>query len=374
MFRIQKSWSKGMKIIISGGGTGGHVFPAIAIADAIKVLRPEIEILFVGAKNKLEMIEVPKAGYTIIGLDIGGFQRSFTWKNVKLIFKLGRALMISRRIIKEFKPDAVIGVGGYASGPLLKMAAWNKIPIFIQEQNSYAGVTNKLMSAKASKIFVAFSGMENYFEKSKIMLSGNPVRSDFLNKVNIADAYEKFKLEPNKTTIGVFGGSLGARTLNEAIDAHYTEIAERKDVQIIWQVGKLYWNEFQTHPISKLPNVRMLDFIDRMDMAYAVCDLCVARAGAITLSELAVTQTIAILVPSPNVAEDHQRKNAEAMVREEAAWMILDSEAKTKLWNTIQNLMKDDNWKNKIKNNLSRIAKPLAAQTIAQEIVKCLNK
>ena len=232
-----------MKIIISGGGTGGHVFPAIAIADSIKELNPEAEILFVGAKGKLEMKAVPDAGYNIIGLNIGGFQRRFTWQNVKLIYRLMLSIIESSRIISEFKPELVLGVGGYASGPILRVAAWKKIPIFIQEQNSYAGITNKLIAHKAEKIFVAFEGMQKFFQKSKIQLLGNPVRKDFLQTVSKEEAFRYFGLNSTMKTIGVFGGSLGARTLNESINAKYEDISKLEGVQVLWQVGKIYFEE-----------------------------------------------------------------------------------------------------------------------------------
>ncbi|MEO6190378.1 MAG: undecaprenyldiphospho-muramoylpentapeptide beta-N-acetylglucosaminyltransferase [Saprospiraceae bacterium] len=363
-----------MKIIISGGGTGGHVFPAIAIADAIKELNPEAEILFVGAKGKLEMQAVPKAGYNIIGINIGGFQRRFTWRNVKLIYRLVLSIIKSNKIISEFKPELVLGVGGYASGPVLRVAAWKKIPIFIQEQNSYAGITNKLIAHKAEKIFVAFEGMQKFFKKSKIQLLGNPVRKDFLHTVSKEEGLRYFGLNPALKTIGVFGGSLGARTLNESINAKYNDISKLEGVQVLWQVGKIYYEEFQSHPISKLKHVKMLPFIDRMDLAYAICNVCITRAGAISLSELAVTRTVAVLVPSPNVAENHQRKNAESLLKENAALMVLDVEARKSLWSKCIELLNNENKCIEIKNNLERIAKPLAAQMIAEQLVNFVKK
>ncbi|MEP7196389.1 MAG: undecaprenyldiphospho-muramoylpentapeptide beta-N-acetylglucosaminyltransferase [Saprospiraceae bacterium] len=363
-----------MKIIISGGGTGGHIFPAIAIADAFKELHPEVEILFVGAESKLEMTAVPAAGYKIIGLDIGGFQRKFTWKNLLLVLRLMKSLVQSNKIISQFKPDAVLGVGGYASGPVMKVASWKKIPLFIQEQNSYAGVTNKLLASKVSKIFVAFEGMNKFFPKAELQLSGNPVRECFVHSVSKIDAYQYFGLDETKKTIAVCGGSLGAKTLNEVVLSKYEDIQRFENIQLIVQVGKSYWKGIKSHPICNLKHVVMLPFIDRMEYVYAISDVAITRAGAITLSELAVTETVAMLVPSPNVAEDHQRKNAESMVAEHAACMILDVDAKDKLWSATMSLLENENKQKEIKENLKRIRKPNAANEIANEIINIISK
>ncbi|MFN8281490.1 MAG: undecaprenyldiphospho-muramoylpentapeptide beta-N-acetylglucosaminyltransferase [Saprospiraceae bacterium] len=363
-----------MKIIISGGGTGGHVYPAIAIADAFRQIDPATEILFVGAEGKMEMNAVPKAGYKIIGLPISGLQRSLSMRNVSLVFKLASSLFKAWNIIGNFKPDAVIGVGGYASGPVLKVAAWRKIPYFIQEQNSYAGITNKLLGNRASAIFVAFKGMERFFPKDKIILAGNPVRNDFLHLPSRDDARRILGIHPDKRTIGIFGGSLGARTLNEAVSAHANEIEQRQDLQLLWQVGRTYKEEFVRQHVSQLPNVFLFDFIDRMDCAYAASDVCVARAGAITLSELAVTGTPAILVPSPNVAEDHQTRNAETMVGEDAAGMVSDRVAKEELWQSCMSLLRDTSQQEKYKKGLSAVARPNAALTIAREVIKMIHQ
>ena len=344
-----------MKLLISGGGTGGHVFPAIAIADAFKELHPDADILFVGAQGKVEMKEVPKAGYKIIG----GFQRKFTVHNVTLVYRLIKSLLQANRILKSFKPDVVVGVGGYASGPILRMSAWNHIPFVIQEQNSYAGVTNKIMASKASRICVAFEQMDRFFEKSKLVNTGNPVRREFI-----------VQLDPNKKTIGVFGGSLGARTLNEVIAEQYEMIKHRDDLQILWQVGRQFIEEFALTPIAQLKNVKMLAFIDRMDLAYAIADVAIARAGALTISELAATHTVAVLVPSPNVAEDHQRKNAESMISQGAARMVLDKDAKQGLWKEVMSLLDDHLSQEKIKSALKHLAKPEAAK----EIAKCIDQ
>ncbi len=369
LLRKKKKLKSVMKIVISGGGTGGHVYPAIAIADALKEINSELDILFVGAESKMEMIAVPKAGYNIIGLNISGFQRKLSWQNFKLLFRLISSLIKAYKVLKNFKPDAVLGVGGYASGPVLRIAAWMNIPIFIQEQNSYAGMTNRLMAAKAKKIFVAFNGMENFFKDSKISLLGNPVRSSLSAAIDRSKALQHFQLDPTKKTIGVFGGSLGARTLNQEINSWYEYIASRNDIQIIWQTGKAYWEEYRSLPIAKLDYVKMLPFIDNMDFAYSVCDLAITRAGAITISELAVTATPAILVPSPNVAEDHQTKNAESLVKENAALMIADKNVKGNMLNEVLKLINDQDKLNQIRANLKRIAKPNASQDIAEEIL-----
>ncbi|NOT38199.1 MAG: undecaprenyldiphospho-muramoylpentapeptide beta-N-acetylglucosaminyltransferase [Saprospiraceae bacterium] len=359
-----------MKIVISGGGTGGHVYPAIAIADAIKVLEPTTEILFVGAKTKLEMTAVPKAGYDIIGLNIGGFQRKFSVYNVALVFRLIDSLWKSFKLLRSFRPDAVLGVGGYASGPVLRVAAWMKIPIYIQEQNSYAGITNKLISSHAKKIFVAFENMDKFFSTSKLMLLGNPVRSSLSNTINKREAYSFFNLDSNKRTIVVLGGSLGARTLNREIANSYNLLSGLNDVQLLWQTGKMYWDEYKSHPVSNLPHVKALPFIENMDWLYAISDVAITRAGAITISELAVTGIPAILVPSPNVAEDHQTKNALALVRQEASLMISDNEVEGKLLKVALDLLNNESLRHKMKINLAKISKPNAAKDIAMEILK----
>lgn len=363
-----------MKILISGGGTGGHIFPALAIADALKYKLPDVEILFVGALGRMEMEKVPAAGYQIIGLPISGLQRKLTFQNLKTAWNLLISLFKSWRLLKQFAPDAVIGVGGYASGPVMKVASWKKIPIFIQEQNSYPGITNKLMAPHARKIFVAHSGMEQFFSKEKIVFSGNPVRKDLLEDQNVDHARKYFGLDSSKKTIGIFGGSLGARALNNMIAQATDLIANDKDLQILWQVGKLYFDEFQNKAISKSANVRMLSFIDRMDLAYAACDLVICRAGALTLSELAVTATPAILIPSPNVAEDHQRKNAESLLKENAAVLILETNISDDIWKDVIDLSSDINRLSKIKENLKRITKNDAANEIAEGIINELKK
>lgn len=365
--------SRMKKIVISGGGTGGHVFPAIAIADALRKLNPSLDILFVGAQSKLEMTVVPKAGYDIIGLDIVGIKRKLSWHNVQMVFKLIGSLIKAFKLIKKFKPDAVLGVGGYASGPVLRIAGWLDIPIFIQEQNSYPGITNRLMASKAIKIFVAFDGMKKYFNQDKIFNLGNPVRNSLTLEVDKTKAYSYLNLDSAKKTIGILGGSLGARTINNEIAGMYDLMNEKKDIQIIWQTGKLYWEEFKNHPIANLSNLHMFPFIDRMDYVYAISDVVITRAGAITLSELAIAGVPAILIPSPNVAEDHQTKNALALVNIAAAVMIPDQEVNGQLLHTAINLLQDEEKLIQMKASLKKFSKPNAADEIAKEILYIEN-
>jgi len=356
-----------MKVIISGGGTGGHVFPAIAIANALKKIDADIDILFIGADGKIEMEKVPKAGYKIEGLPIMGFHRKLTLRNLAFPFKLIKSLLKVRKIIKSFQPDVVIGTGGYASGPALKMANRLGIPTVLQEQNSYAGVTNRLLAQKASAICVAYDGLSKFFPKGKITVTGNPVRKDLLideNELAIAKAH--FGLDENKKTILVMGGSLGARTINQAMDAAKEWIAQREDIQVIWQMGRLYEDDFMNSPTALLPNMHAMVFIDRMDYAYAVADVAVCRAGALTISELMVAGVPSVLVPSPNVAEDHQTNNAMALVNSGAALMVKDVDAKEKMWPQTVALLDDDNLRKKLKTKLLQMSKPNADDEIAQ--------
>lgn len=362
-----------MKVLISGGGTGGHVFPAIAIADAVKFLRPDAEILFVGALGKLEMQKVPEAGYRIIGLPIKGLQRKQRMKNIKLFFHVVKSLWISSRILRSFKPDVVVGVGGYASGPILSVASWKSNQILIQEQNSYPGITNRLMANAAKKICVAFEGLEKYFEKKKIVLTGNPVRKDLLNEVDPVIARKHFSLDPFIKTVGIFGGSLGAKSINEAV-LLMEDNMKSENIQWLWQTGSLYYNDLSKHPLANRSNVKMLAFIDRMDYAYAACDIVISRAGALTLAELCVKAMPSILIPSPNVAEDHQRKNAEAMIKLGAAKMILDAEVNGKLWKAIIELLNNESVKNEMKVGLKKLARPNAAIDIAKELIKMVRQ
>jgi UDP-N-acetylglucosamine--N-acetylmuramyl-(pentapeptide) pyrophosphoryl-undecaprenol N-acetylglucosamine transferase len=359
-----------VRVIISGGGTGGHVFPAIAIADAIRKIDPAAAILFVGAKGKLEMEKVPAAGYDIKGLDIVGVQRKLTAKNLVVPFKLMKSLYDARAIIKEFKPDVAVGVGGYASGPLLKVCAWLKIPYVLQEQNSFAGVTNKILGKKASKIFVAYKGMDKFFEAEKIVMSGNPVRAQITeHKYTTEEARAKMGLDTNKKTTLVFGGSLGARTINNAILHHADTLGKHSDVQIIWQVGKLYYDEFSKSSVAKMPNIKVLPFIEDMDAAYKAADVVVCRAGALTIAELSLLGLPTILVPSPNVAEDHQTHNAMALVNEDAALLVKDAEANEKLVPAMLELMNDDSKKKTLSTNLLKLGYTNASSVIAEGIL-----
>ena len=317
------------KFIISGGGTGGHIFPAISIANALKKRLPDCEILFVGALGRMEMERVPAAGYPIEGLPVSGFDRKNLLRNVKVLMNLFRSLMLARRIIRRFQPDVAIGVGGYASAPTLRAASAFGIPTVIQEQNSYAGVTNKLLAKKAARICVAYEGMERFFPKDKIILTGNPVRQDLFSVApGTKEAYDFFNLDPTKKTILVVGGSLGARTVNQSIIAGLEKLA-KTDIQIIWQTGKFYIeNAHAAAEPFACKNLIVTDFVSRMDLAYSIADLVISRAGASSISELCLLAKPVILVPSPNVAEDHQTQNALALVRKDAAVMIKDVDAK----------------------------------------------
>ena len=362
-----------MRIIISGGGTGGHVYPAIAIANALRE-KGVNDILFVGANGKLEMEKVPKAGYNIEGLDIQGFHRTRKWRNIMLPFKLLGSLIKAKKIIDKFGPDVVVGVGGYASGPVLKIAQLKKIPTVIQEQNSYPGVTNKLLAAAASKIFVAYKNMDTYFSKSKIELTGNPVRKDLMTIDHLrSEGINHFGLDEGKKTILVFGGSLGAKTLNEAVLAQAKAIKNRTDVQLLWQVGKIYYDKYKNCDLADFSNVKILPFIDRMDLAYSITDVIACRAGALTISELTLVAKPCILVPSPNVAEDHQRKNAEALVNEDAALLVTDDQAKEKLIPRCLELLFDDNKRNNLSLAIRKLAKPDAREIIATSILDILK-
>lgn len=363
-----------MRVIISGGGTGGHVFPAIAIADAIKKINPNAQIQFVGAEGKLEMDRVPKAGYPIVGLPIRGFHRKITFRNLMFPFKLVSSILKARKVIKDFKPDVAVGVGGYASGPVLYVASNRNIPTLVQEQNSYAGVTNKLLAKKADRICVAYDGMEKFFPKEKIIFTGNPVRREvFENDITTSGAKAKLRLVENKKTILIFGGSLGARALNESIAAGAELLRQHPEINFIWQVGKLYYEDYVNSEVAKLPNVTVLPFIEDMASAYKAADLVVCRAGALTISELSLVVKAAILVPSPNVAEDHQTKNAMALVEKGAAKMVRDSEGKKKLVATMLELVENENECQKLRDNIKHFGRPDAAKVIAEEVIKIAN-
>jgi len=363
----------GLRLIVSGGGTGGHIFPAISIAQAVKAADPEAEILFVGAEGRMEMEKVPAAGFEIVGLPVMGIQRKLTLRNLLVPYKFIKSLRLARRIIKDFKPDVVVGVGGYASGPTLYAASGMGIPTLIQEQNSFAGVTNKLLARRAKKICVAYEGMEKFFPKEKIMLTGNPVRADLSRrKINglRREAQEFFNLDPCKQTILVLGGSLGAKTINTSI-AKNLDLLARGNVQMIWQTGKGYIFDARRVLTSySVPNVRAFDFIYSMDLAYAAADLVVSRAGAGTISELCLVGKPCILVPSPNVAEDHQTKNAMSLVSRDAAVMVNDAEAVEKLVAVSINLVMDNQRLNALAENVYALALNDSAALIAKEVIK----
>jgi UDP-N-acetylglucosamine--N-acetylmuramyl-(pentapeptide) pyrophosphoryl-undecaprenol N-acetylglucosamine transferase len=365
--------SKQYRIIISGGGTGGHIFPAIAIANAIKSTAPDCEILFVGAERRMEMEKVPAAGYKIIGLPIAGLQRKKIWKNFSVLTKLVRSLSMASKIIESFKPDAVIGVGGYASGPVLWKASRSNVPVFIQEQNSYAGLTNKLLARKARKIFVAYEGMERYFAAEKIIITGNPVRQDISDIATKRDeAIKFFDLDSSKKTILFIGGSLGARTLNESIK-NGLSIIEESNIQLIWQSGGLYYKEAQALIANyKGKNIRLIDFIKCMDLAYAASDVVISRAGALSISELCLAGKPAILVPSPNVAEDHQMQNALALTMKDAAILVKDNEARVTLIKTALWLVENDIRCAQLSINISKLAISASAEKIAEIILSSL--
>ena len=364
-----------IKIIVSGGGTGGHIFPAISIANALKAKNSDIEILFVGADGKMEMEKVPAAGYKIIGLPIRGLQRNFSKENLKFLSRLFKSLRKARKIITEFKPDAVVGVGGYASGPLLHVANKMGIPSLIQEQNSYAGITNKLLAKKANKICVAYQNMERFFPAEKILITGNPVRKDLANLENLkSEAQQFFKLDTDKKTLLVIGGSLGARTINHSIIENI-EAFKNKDIQVIWQCGKFYHKEMKKKlEKANIKNVQVSDFLARMDLAYGVADLVISRAGAGTISELCLVNKACILVPSPNVSEDHQTKNAMALVNQGAAIMIPDNESKERLVKEALLLLNKKPELEKLETNIALLAKPHAADEIADEILKMIKR
>jgi UDP-N-acetylglucosamine--N-acetylmuramyl-(pentapeptide) pyrophosphoryl-undecaprenol N-acetylglucosamine transferase len=360
-----------VKVIISGGGTGGHIFPAIAIANALRAIDRNTEILFVGAEGRMEMEKVPAAGYKIEGLWISGLQRRLTMDNLSFPFKVISSLMKAKRIIKSFRPDVAVGTGGYASGPLLRVASGMKIPSLIQEQNSFPGITNKLLAKRVNKICVAYEGMETYFPKEKIIITGNPVRQDILTvESKKEEAMKFFGLNTEKKTLLVIGGSLGARTINESM-AGCLERLSKNNIQIIWQTGKGYIEIAEK--MFKKESGWVGAFISKMDLAYAAADIVVSRAGAISLSELAIVKKPCILVPSPNVAEDHQTKNAMALVKNEAALLVKDNEAREKLGVSIIELMNDAVKQNKLSGNISRLAFPKAAETIAKEVIRIAN-
>lgn len=364
------------KIIVSGGGTGGHIFPALSIANALKRLDREVEILFVGAEGKMEMEKVPDAGYRIIGLPVRGFQRRLTLENFRVLFQLWKSLRKAGRIIREFQPDVVVGVGGYASGPIGKMAAKAGIPLVLQEQNSYAGVTNKLLARKAVKICVAYEGMDRFFEKEKIVFTGNPVRKDLLEARELrGEGISFYKLDPAKKTLLITGGSLGAGTINEAVRQNLEKITLLPNIQVIWQCGSYYYDRLQAELAGKLPeNVKLMAFLKRMDLAYACADIVVARAGAGTISELCLLQKAVVLIPSPNVAEDHQTKNALALTAKDAAVLLKDQEALQRLPEILAELVEDEKKCETLRENIGKMAVRDSDEKIASEILRLIER
>lgn len=363
---------KELRVVISGGGTGGHIFPAISIANAIKQLRPEAKILFVGALGRMEMQRVPQAGYEIVGLPISGFDRKRLWRNFAVLLKIWRSERIAARLIRSFRPMAAVGVGGYASGPMLNKCAKKGIPCLIQEQNSYAGVTNKLLAKKARRICVAYEGMERFFPEDKIVMTGNPVRQNLLqNTATKAEARRSFGLAEGKKTVLIVGGSLGARTVNESVLGHLDEIRQ-SGVQFIWQTGKYYSKEIAERLKGEehLEMLHVTDFIADMAQAYKAADLVVSRAGASSISEFCLLGMPVILVPSPNVAEDHQTKNVMALVNKDAALYVKDVEAAQALMKTALETVKNDGKLLALKENIKKMAFQNSAETIAREVIR----
>ena len=367
---------KQLNVLISGGGTGGHIFPALSIANGIKERRPDANILFVGAENRMEMEKVPAAGYKIVGLPVSGFDRKHLLRNVKVIARLLKSMHMAKKIIADFKPDIAIGVGGYASGPILKEAQKRGVPTLIQEQNSYAGVTNKLLAQKASAICVAYEGMDRFFPADKILVTGNPVRQNILNcPLTPQQARQKFGLDPDKRTILVVGGSLGARTINNCIADALDTIKADSDVQMIWQTGKIYDAQARaTMQKHKPGNVVQQAFVANMDEAYRAADLVVSRAGASSISELQLLGKASLLVPSPNVAEDHQTKNALALVERGAAVMVRDADAGQRLMAEALPLVKDDVKLKKLSANISKMALRNAVGDIVDRVMQIVEQ
>lgn len=365
------SEGKTYRIMISGGGTGGHVYPAISIAQALKAEVENLEVLFVGAKGKMEMTKVPEAGFEIIGLWISGIQRKLSLQNLLFPFKVISSLMKSFGLIRKFRPDVVVGVGGYASGPLLYAATVKKVPTLIQEQNSYAGLTNKLLAKRVNKICVAHEGMERYFPVAKLVVAGNPVRDGLVwPSDQLAEAYKHFEFNANRPVVLMTGGSLGARTLNEAMLASLEGFVDN-GIQIIWQTGGFYFEEMKRRSAEfDMRNVRIMDFLKEMNMAYAIANVVVSRAGALSIAELELTGKATILIPSPNVAEDHQSKNAQALVERDAALLIKDGEAVSELAGAVIELLGDERRISELEANIRSLARPDASGTIAKEVLK----
>lgn len=371
-----------MKVLISGGGTGGHIFPALSIANALRRNYPDVEILFVGALGRMEMERVPDAGYEIVGLPVAGFDRKRLWRNVAVLGKLFKSMRLARKVLRDFRPDICVGVGGYASGPMLKAAQKQGIPTLIQEQNSYAGVTNKLLAKKARAICVAYEGMERFFPADAITMTGNPVRDNIARKdMTPAEARRELGFNVDRPLVAVVGGSLGARTLNEAMKASLGRILDA-GASVLWQTGKYYDKECQeflarfreSHPGVGADRLQVVPFVRRMDLVYAGADLMVSRAGASTISELQIVGMPAILVPSPNVAEDHQRRNAEALAGRDAAVMVLDADAVASLGDEVTRLLADTARRKTIAANVATMALTGADDKIARMVHAIVNK
>lgn len=363
--------NKPLRFIISGGGTGGHIFPAVAIANELRRRLPDAEILFVGANGRMEMTRVPEAGYNIVGLDITGLQRRLTPQNLLFPVRVFRSVRKAGKLIEQFRPDAVVGVGGYASAPVLLAATSRAIPALIQEQNSYAGLVNKLLAKRVNRICVAYDGMEKFFPADKLVLTGNPVRAE-IAQGDRAEALHFFGLNPNKKTLLVIGGSLGARTLNQATTAALARLREA-GIQLLWQTGKLYFPEAQQRA-DQAAGLHALEFIQRMDLAYAAADVVISRAGALSVSELCLTGKASILVPSPNVAEDHQTKNALALVGKGAAVLITDEHAAERLYDEALRLLGDPARQEQLSSRVRELARPDATVTIVDELLKLVKK
>ncbi len=362
--------SKSINILLSGGGTGGHIYPAIAIANELKARHPQANFLFVGAKDRMEMEKVPEAGYQIKGLWISGIQRSLSLKNLSFPFKLLSSLWNAKKIVKQFKPDIVIGTGGFASGPTLLVASKKGIPTLIQEQNSFPGITNKLLAKKVNKICVAYDKLERFFPANKIIKTGNPVRQDLLTTPDLSEAKAFFKLDESKKTLLILGGSLGARAINKLLEKNIDWLV-KKGVQVIWQTGKLYYEEYKKY--DDLAGVQTHAFLNRMDLTYAAADFIISRAGAGSISELCIVGKPTIFIPSPNVAEDHQTKNALAVVKNDGA-ILLEEKNGSMFQSVFESLLKDDEQQKLLGDNIKKLALPNATNTIVDEIEKLIIK
>ena len=374
-----------MRFLISGGGTGGHIFPAISIANALRQAEPDCEILFVGANRRMEMDRIPEAGYDIVGLDVYGIERRKIWKNVKVLYLFLKSYLEARKIVRRFAPDVAIGVGGYVSAAAMRAAASFAVPVVLQEQNSFAGITNKFLARQAKKICVAYDGMERFFDKSKIVFTGNPVRQNILSRdFEIDEAYRYFHLDPSKKTLLIVGGSLGARTINDSIMAHIKELRQ-SDIQVIWQTGKYYFSNIKEHIQGLYPNVTdgnplyfnnifVSDFISKMDYAYAIADAVISRAGASSISELCLLGKPSILVPSPNVSENHQYHNAMSLANKNAAIVVEDHNAKQTLVEQAVSLIADDKRLAELSCNIKQLAANNSAEAIAAVILEEARK